>query len=220
MTTPDRIRGVIDEVVREGTRVAADGEMHEIFPVAIPPAEGEALRDVVIAERATRTIEIGLGYAVSTLYISEGLLSTGQPNAKHVVIDPYQHTRYADVGLGLLERAGIADLVEYVPSPSEIALPAMVDQRARFDLAFIDGNHRFDGVFVDLFFLGRLVQPGGVVFLDDHQLPGVARAASFFVANVVWTVESMSPPDEFHQWVVLRTASTSDERPFDHFVDF
>ncbi len=220
MTTPDRIRGVIDEVVREGTRVAADGEMHEIFPVAIPPAEGEALRDVVIAERATRTIEIGLGYAVSTLYISEGLLSTGQPNAKHVVIDPYQHTRYADVGLGLLERASVADLVEYFPSPSEMALPAMVEQSARFDLAFIDGNHRFDGVFVDLFFLGRLVRPGGVVFLDDHQLRGVARAASFFVENVGWTVESVSPPDEFHQWAVLRTPSTPDERPFDHFVDF
>ncbi len=220
MTTTDRVRDVIDEVVREGTLVAADGEVYEIFPVAITPAEGEALRDVVIAEQATHTIEIGLGYAISALYICEGLLSVGQPNAKHVIIDPYQRSRYADLGFGLLERAGVSDLVEYVPNPSEIALPAMVEQGARFDLAFIDGNHRFDGVFVDLFFLGRLVRPGGVVFLDDHQLRGVARAASFFVENVGWTVESVSPPDEFHQWAVLRTPSTPDERPFDHFVDF
>jgi predicted O-methyltransferase YrrM len=220
VTTTDRVRGVIDEVVREGTLVAADGEVHEVFPVAIPPAEGEALREVVIAEGVTRTIEIGLGYAISALHICEGLLSGGQPNAKHVVIDPYQRSRYADVGLRLLERAGVADLVEYLPSPSEVALPAMVEQGARFDLAFVDGNHRFDGVFVDLFFLGRLVQPGGVVFLDDHQLPGAARAASFFVENVGWTVESVSPPNEFHQWAVLRTPSTPDERPFDHFVDF
>ncbi len=220
MTTPERVRGLIDEVVREGTLVAADGEVHEIFPVAIPSAEGEALRDVVIAERATRTIEIGLGYAISALYICEGLLSAGQLNAKHVVIDPYQRSRYADVGLGLLERAGVADLVECSQRPSEIALPAMVEQSARFDLAFVDGNHRFDGVFVDLFFLGRLVRPGGVVFLDDYQLPGVARAASFFVENVGWTAESVSPPDEFHQWAVLRTPSAPDERPFDYFVDF
>ena len=220
MTTPERVRGVIDEVVREGTLVAADEEVHEIFPVAIPPAEGEALRDVVIGAEATRTIEIGLGYAISALYICEGLLTNGQPHAKHVVIDPYQRTRYADVGLGLLERAGVSDLVEYLWSPSEIALPAMTEQSARFDLAFVDGNHRFDGVFVDLFFLGRLVQPGGVVFLDDNQLPGVARAASFFVENVGWTVESVSPPDEFHQWAVLRTPLTPDERPFDYFVDF
>ena len=220
MTTPDRVRGLIDEVVRGGTLVAADGEVHEVFPVAIPAAEGEALRDVVIAERATRTIEIGLGYAISTLHICEGLLPAGQPNAKHVVIDPYQRSRYADLGLCLLERAGVADLVEHRSSPSEIALPAMVEEHARFDLAFVDGNHRFDGVFVDLFFLGLLVRPGGVVFLDDHQLPGVARAASFFVENVGWAVESVSPPDEFHQWVVLRTPSTPDERTFDYFVDF
>ena len=37
----------------------------------------------------------------------------------------------------------------------------------------------FDGVIVDLIYLNRLVRPGGVVMLDDYQLPGVARAASF-----------------------------------------
>jgi len=31
----------------------------------------------------------------------------------------------------------------------------------------VDGNHRFDAVFVDLYYLGRLLRPGGVMFLDD-----------------------------------------------------
>ena len=84
----------------------------------------------------------------------------------------------------------------------------------------VDGNHRFDRVFVDLFYLGRLVRPGGIVFLDDYQLPGVARAASFYKTNLGWTLEEVSAPDDLHRWAVLRTSALPDARPFDHFVDF
>ena len=90
----------------------------------------------------------------------------------------------------------------------------------RFDLAFVDGNHRFDGVFVDLVYLGRLVRPGGIVFVDDYQLPAVARAASFFVTNLGWTIEEVSTADEHHHWAVLRTSAAPDTRRFDDFVDF
>jgi hypothetical protein len=93
-------------------------------------------------------------------------------------------------------------------------------EQRRFDLAFVDGNHRFDRVFVDLVYLGRLLRPDGVVFVDDYQLPAVARAVSFFVTNVGWTAEEVSEPDEHHTWAVLRTAETPDTRPFDHFVEF
>jgi hypothetical protein len=40
----------------------------------------------------------------------------------------------------------------------------------------VDGNHRFDGIILDLVYLGRLLHP--VVLVDDYQLPAVAYAAS------------------------------------------
>jgi hypothetical protein len=43
-------------------------------------------------------------------------------------------------------------------------------------LAFLDGNHRFEGVFLDLVYSGRLLREGGIVFADDTQLAGVRRA--------------------------------------------
>ena len=221
MTARDarQVRAVIDEVLRTGTAVGPTGTRPEVFPVAVPAAEGEALRDLVIAEGATDTIEIGLGYGISALHICEGLLTSGRSEGRHTVIDPYQRTRFDGIGLDLLERAGVADMVRHRPLPSEIVLPMLLDEDARFDLAFIDGNHRFDGVFVDLFFLGRLLRPGSVVFLDDHQLPGIRKATSFFVANLGWSMESVSEPDELHRWAVLRTA-TADDRPYDYFADF
>jgi predicted O-methyltransferase YrrM len=214
-----RIRDVIERVVRDGTVAArSDGSLHTVFPVAASPAEGEVLRDWIVRERATRTIEVGLGYGVSALYACDGLLANG--GGRHVAIDPHQSTRFGDCGLQLLEEAGVRELVDVHDEESQTALPRLLAEGSRFDLAFVDGNHRFDYVFVDLSYLGRLLRPGGIAFLDDHQLPAVARAASFFVTNLGWTVEDVSPPDEQHQWIVLRIPHRPDERPFDHLVDF
>ena len=59
------MRQVIERLVRDGTVAArSDGTMHRLFPVAVDAAEGEALREWVLRERATRTREIGLGYGI------------------------------------------------------------------------------------------------------------------------------------------------------------
>jgi hypothetical protein len=81
-------------------------------------------------------------------------------------------------------------------------------------------NHRFDGVFLDLVYLGRLVQPGAIVIVDDYQLPAVARAVSFCTTNLGWTVEQTSADDPQHHWAALRTARSPDLRRFDHYVEF
>src|SRR5215210_499422 len=68
-----RVRGVIERLVRDGTAVArSDGTLYNIFPVAVYAAEGEALREWVLCEGATRTIEVGHGYGISALHVCEG----------------------------------------------------------------------------------------------------------------------------------------------------
>ena len=216
-----RLRLVIDRLVRDGKAVAhLDSSVHEIFPVATYAAEGEALRAWVIKERAAHTIEIGLGYGISALFVCEGLLTNGDKNARHVVVDPYQATRFKDCGLQFLEEAGVANLVEHHTEESQIALPRFVSEGRHFDLAFVDGSHFFDRVFLDLIYLERLVRREGVIFVDDYQLPAIARAVSFCLTNLGWVLEEVSPSDEHHQWAVLRTALNPVSRSFPHFVDF
>jgi predicted O-methyltransferase YrrM len=216
-----RVRQVIGRLVGDGTAVArSDGSVHTLFPVAIGPAEGAAIRSWVVRERAARTIEVGLGYGISALFVCEGLLANGAPDARHVVIDPHQDTRFAGCGLQFLNEAGIAGLVEHHGEESQITLPRLVSEGRRFDLAVVDGNHRFDAVFVDLFYLGRLLRPGAIAFVDDYHLPGVARAASFFVTNLGWSLEEVSTAEDRHHWAVLRTSAKPDSRPFDCFTDF
>ena len=69
-------------------------------------------------------------------------------------------------------------------------------------------------------YLGRLLRAGGIVFVDDYQLPAVQRAVSFCVTNLGWTLEEVSAADDLHQWAVLRTSEVPDTRPFDYYVDF
>lgn len=215
------VRQVIERLVRDGTTVArSDGTVHSLFPVATSAAEGEALRSWVTREAANQTIEVGLGYGISALFICEGLLANGGTNAEHVVIDPHQNTRFANCGLQFLDDAGIADMVVFHAGESQVVLPRLLAEGRRFDLGFVDGNHRFDAVFVDLVYLGRLLSAGDIVFVDDYQLPAVARAASFFVTNLGWTMEEVSAADESHQWAVLRTSAVPDTRSFDDFEDF
>ena len=111
-------------------------------------------------------------------------------------------------------------MVEHHAEESQIVLPRFLSEGRTFDLAFVDGNHRFDGVFLDLVYLGRLLMPGAIVFVDDYQLASVARAASFCVTNLGWTFEEVSTGDDRHHWAVLRTSTAADTRPFDHFIDF
>ena len=121
--------------------------------VAIGPDEGAALRDRVRSEGALRTLETGLGYAVSTLFICEALLANG---GLHVAIDPRLPNSHVDAGLRALEEAGVRELVEFYADRSEAVLPRLLADGRRFDLAFMDGNHRFEGVFLDLIYAGRL----------------------------------------------------------------
>ena len=194
--------------------------------MAIGLEEGLALREWVRREGALRTLETGLGFAISTLFICEALLEHG-PGGRHVAADPYQfsglpehRTPYAGVGLQVLEEAGVRELVEFYEEESQIVLPRLLADGRKFDLAFIDANHRFEGVFLDLVYSGRLVHEGGVVFVDDTRLAGVRRAVDFCLANLGWVVEAAGE-EGTHEWLVLRTGpAAAFRRPFDQLAEF
>lgn len=221
----ERVREVRGRLMTAGTVVAPDGRSHELSPVSIGATEGRALRGWVHKEGALQTLETGLGYAISTLFICEGLLANGS-SGRHVAADPYQFntlrpgTTYAGVGLQTLEDAGVRDLVEFYEEESQIVLPRLLGEGRRFDLDFIDGNHRFEGVFLDLIYTGRLLKESGIVFVDDTQLQGVRRAVDFCVANLGWVAEEAGEEGIHREWLVLRTGSPAVfHRPFMEFVD-
>lgn len=154
--------------------------------VALPAADCDILRDMLVAHAAHRVIEIGLAYGSSALAIGEALCSTGATQASHIVIDPFQTSAFENVGWDALNAAGLAAQTTFISESSALALARLVGEGYTADAAFVDGSHRFHEVFVDFYFLRKLVRPGGLIILDDAEWPSVATALRYFDVNVGW----------------------------------
>lgn len=82
------------------------------------------------------------------------------------------------------------DFAEFYEEPCQLLLPKLLREKRQFDCALIDGDHRFDGVFVDFFYVHRLLRPGGVVIFDDLWLDAVYLTCRFEETNYGYVVSS------------------------------
>jgi predicted O-methyltransferase YrrM len=198
---PDELAGAttgievtVDAIYARGSVPDAAGNAIDLAPHSVEPEEGAALRDLAAAEQAGRTIEVGLALGMSALFLCQAVLPRG---GRHVAIDPFQTESWNGAGLRTLREAGVEDLVEVIEEESQLALPRLVSEGREFDLAFVDGDHRFEGVFLDLYFMTRLVRPGGLVVVDDMWLPAVRTAVAYVERNLAVTMETDALPNAF-----------------------
>jgi len=199
---------VLKEILETKTVRAADGTT---FPVhsQIPSADGEFLQQLVLREKPKVSLEVGLAYGISALYICESLAKCGAQ--RHIVIDPVQHgqrpeqslhfdelqwqklgwspqTGWRGIGLQNLERAGYGHLIEHLNQTSHVALPALVARKEKVDFAFIDGWHTFDYVLLDFFYVDMLLRVGGIVAFDDSNYPAIRKVLRYVLTNRRYSV--------------------------------
>jgi predicted O-methyltransferase YrrM len=180
----ERIRRVRRNLAQAGPpRMRRPGDFEK---VAVPTRDCDLLRDLLIDERAETVVEVGLAYASSALAIGEALMTVGAENSRHLIIDPFQESAFANVGLELLEDAGLMEIAQLSLEPSCLALPRFLAKGQTADAAFVDGSHRFHEVFLDLYFIRKIVQPGGLVVVDDYCWPSVQTAVRYFEVNMGW----------------------------------
>jgi predicted O-methyltransferase YrrM len=175
MMNPVLQRILETQVVNDGSE--AISLRHPEFPEKfshVGRSTGELLQRAVADVQPRVSLEIGLAYGVSTLFICEALAALPRPGV-HIVLDPFQNGKWRGIGMRNVEEAGFRDLVEFHEERSEIFLPRMVAEDRRVDFAFIDGLHRFDQAFVEFYYVNRLLRPGGIVLFDDAARPSVKR---------------------------------------------
>jgi predicted O-methyltransferase YrrM len=209
-----RIREAREELDAAGPeRVRQSGDFAY---VALPRTDSDVLRDILIAEKAFVVIEVGLAYGVSALAIAEALAATSGEGTNHLIIDAFQD-HFHDTGWNALVRAGLNSLCTLLREPSQIALPRLLSERFRADAAFVDGSHIFHNVFLDLAHLRNLVRPGGLIILDDCDLPSVATAVRYFEINTGWQAEPTPTETRIRAY---RLADPPVEPSFEEFKPF
>lgn len=129
---------IIEEIEATGIVVDPDGHERSAFPVSMDAQEGYSIYSAVRSIEATRTLEVGMGYGMSTLHICEALRD--RPGAKHIVIDPYQDAEFANIGLLNCKRAGLEHLVKFYENFSHVILPRLASDGMRIDFALVRGT--------------------------------------------------------------------------------
>lgn len=184
--------------------------------VALPAADADVLRDLLLEEEARTVVEVGLAYGVSALAIAEALVAEPTLPARHVIIDAFQD-HFRDAGWHALETARLGGVCSLLRERSQLALPRLLAEGFVADAAFVDGSHIFHNVFVDLAYLREIVRPGGLVILDDCEWPSVATAVHYFELNGGWL------PQQLQTTTRLRAYRLPDPRvepSFQSFVPF
>jgi predicted O-methyltransferase YrrM len=148
------------------------------LPSHVDPVEGAFLQELVASVRPETSLEIGMAYGVSTLFICEALERAGS-GARHIVSDPFQLSLWRGIGLQNLERAGYGGMIEFHERRSEFLLPELAERGTRLDFAFVDGWHTFDQVMVEFYYLNRMLRVGGVIAFDDADRRTVNRVIRY-----------------------------------------
>ena len=174
---------VISEIYSTGSVRDKEGkQISGLIKSGIPFDEGMALYSCIRQFEPKRTLEIGMAYGLSTLFMCQAHYDNGK-DGRHVAIDPKQTKEYKSIGLLNIKRANLDGQLEFIEAPSYLGLPKLVDEGRRFELIFIDGMHTFDYTLVDFFYSDLLLKAGGYLIFDDIWMPSVRKVILYVQRN-------------------------------------
>ena len=166
---------LLRRVLAEGLAFAPDGTRVPLHS-NISLEEAELLYRGLRRLRPARTLEIGLAQGISTLAILQALEDNG--SGHHCVLDPFQH-RFGNVGLAMVEQAGLAGRLEFHARFAEEVIPAL----SPVEFAFIDSSHLFDLTVAEFVLVDKKLAVGGVVGLHDLWMPSLQKVVRYALAN-------------------------------------
>jgi len=192
------VRARINAIFAHG-KIRGEHQLHDIFPISLTPERCRVLSLVCGMRLCQATLEIGMGWGISTLVILEAMLRQGRPFAPHVVIDPFQRSSFDNAAINAVREMGLADFVTLYEEPSELVLPQLVRAGSRFDFVFVDGDHRFDATFVDFVYAGKLCNPGAILLFDDTWLESVNLTVQYALTNLNYAEVSLAGVVPFYR---------------------
>ena len=187
---------VLSQMLATGSVTAADGSTIPLNS-EVSAEEGFALQELIRLCKPRVTLEVGLAYGVSALFICEALAEV--KGEKHIVIDPYQvgvrsldfvagpsHTmRVGFDGLGLanLDRAATRAWSNTTISPRIARCPRSKPQGSasisRSSTAGIRSTTSWSTSSMSI----RMLRVGGIVVLDDTSYPAIRKLARYIATH-------------------------------------
>jgi predicted O-methyltransferase YrrM len=192
------------EEIRQKLTLSPDG-----LATSIRAEDAAYLHQLVLERKCAETLETGFAYGFSAAHM------LGASTGRHVACDPFQEN-FQNAGLSNLQQLGLEDRLEFHRAPSHAVLPALLAEGRSFDLALIDGDHRYDGILVDFYYAALLLRIGGVVVFHDTWMRSTVLVASFIRKNRKDFRKVPCP----HRTMVVFEKVGEDTRKWNHFREF
>lgn len=208
--------GVLSSLFAGKEQLGTDGKLHQPkVDDGITVSEGLFLYELTRRTGARNTLEVGFASGFSAMFFLAGLKSTG--GNQHIAIDPFELQDYSGIGLQNVKEVNMEQHFRHLPDFSALAIPALAKEGRKFEVIFIDGNHRFDDAFVDFTLADNVCAPGGYIVLHDYWMPSVQRVTSFIEKNRSdYVAEHSSSTANLR---VFRKVG-KDDRSWTHYVPF
>jgi hypothetical protein len=143
---------------------------------AIKIKEAQFIYDFIEKNDIIDTLETGLGFARSASYI------IAATDNMHIAMDPFQDI-FENIGLKNIERLGMTKKLDFRSDYSHNVLPALLLEGRKFNFIFIDGDHKFDGMFLDFYYSDLLVKNGGYILFHDTWMRSTRLVERYIKTN-------------------------------------
>lgn len=189
---------ILSEIEKTGITELPSGAYVKLHS-HIGPGSGRVIRHAIEIARPRLGCEVGLAFGVSSLYILDAMQKNG--GGCLIGMDPAQYDNtWQGGGLYNVRRAGFADRYEFHEETSQRVLPRLEANGTRIQFGFIDGWHTYDHTLVDFFYIDRMLDPGGIVVLDDVGYPALRRLCHFIVTNRDYEILDLDPISQNLSW--------------------
>lgn len=138
--------------------------------------EARFIYDFIKSHGIKRTLETGFAYAKSASHI---IASTHE---KHIAIDPFQDN-YHRLGIKNIADLGLEKYLDLREDYSHNVLPELIKEEEKFEFIFIDGDHKFDGEFLDFYYADLLLENDGFILLHDTWMRSTRLLMKFIRTN-------------------------------------
>lgn len=149
----------------------------ELSSVPVKIEDAEFLYNFVKEKKLTKTLETGFAQGRSSAHI------IAASNSIHTAMDPFQAEEFKNVGLENMKKLGMEKLIDVRNEFSYETLPRLLFEGKKFDFIFIDGDHKFDGEFIDFFYSDLLLLDGGYVLFHDTWLRSTQYMIKYIEKN-------------------------------------
>jgi len=183
-------------------------------PISISKEEGEFIYSFLKEKGIKKTIETGLAFGCSTAYIISATLSP------HYAIDPFPED-FDNLGLKNIKKLKLEKYLRFEKDFSHNVLPRLLKNGVNFDFAFIDGDHKFDGAFIDFYYIDLLLNQKGYVLFHDTWLRSIQLVTKWIETNKPNYILVKTPLSNLRMFQKIKKLQIGEsDRRWNHFKEF